>query len=441
MSVFSKAIDEITVSDVAKLKGTPESGVLEFKQELPTEKGLPDPWLRKPTAGNQRATPSSHAKQKILRELVAFSNSEGGYLVLGLEEVGQTPSVAGDMKPLPECAALAERFSQIVNSSTDPPLPGVRVRGISTNAEGDGVVLFHVPRSPLRPHRVSSSGEVTVRYETESKAISMRQVQDMMMRRAAEGMWLDKVFEEAQSAMARFVLPQTQSKTLSFRCTLAPESGPLALYNPMQYLSLCTRTTTPLYDQPPVSNRHIMAFDLAAGPGRQPATRPLVRGGRCEWISSFEWNNEMHPEGCTIELFETGVIRSVTRLSRGDRVMIPMEAIIFEAANALAVCDSLRSQIDAGYERYVMEVEIRYDHLNRKGSLRYDLPVVSSIELAPIPYVPGGSRGTLGEVPLILPRYPVGARADFPDVLQAITQDLYNAVGAWPPQGFKYRHF
>lgn len=146
---FQKTLDEIGKEDIEDLIGTPEGQTFEIKERL-SEKDIEDPWMREPAPGKKREPPSDKAKEKIFKEIVAFANSEGGWLVLGIKESDDKPASAAGINPLPDCVELAERLWQAAQDWIDPPVPFLRCRGIPID-NGSGVVVCHVPH-PISPH-------------------------------------------------------------------------------------------------------------------------------------------------------------------------------------------------------------------------------------------------------------------------------------------------
>jgi len=104
---FTKTLDEICEKDINELIDTPEGQLFEIKEGLSAEKNHTDPWNNKPETGKPRKGPGNYAKEKIFKELVAFANSEGGWLVLGLKESNDQPKRVADISPLPDCDDLA----------------------------------------------------------------------------------------------------------------------------------------------------------------------------------------------------------------------------------------------------------------------------------------------------------------------------------------------
>ncbi len=114
ISALIKPVTEIKKEDLAQLTQTnwPESENVEFKAELCRNRDGSDPWQ----VGNL----SDQAKNKLFKELVAFANTSGGRLFLGISETGGRPARADAIQPVPRCHELAERLEQSLASSIDP---------------------------------------------------------------------------------------------------------------------------------------------------------------------------------------------------------------------------------------------------------------------------------------------------------------------------------
>jgi hypothetical protein len=94
MTLGSKPLEAITIEDLQALidAGARETAVLEFKGSLPllAIKGAPtiDRWIEK---GDRVG---DFARDQLLAEIVAFSNGDGGTLILGLHETKDEPRSA-----------------------------------------------------------------------------------------------------------------------------------------------------------------------------------------------------------------------------------------------------------------------------------------------------------------------------------------------------------
>ncbi|HXQ65724.1 MAG TPA: ATP-binding protein, partial [Alphaproteobacteria bacterium] len=233
---FSKPLEAITEKDVLELQDTPEGQLFEIKETLPAEDARKrlDAWMSAPAQGQSRRGPDDYAKEGLFAELNAFANSEGGWLVLGLEETADKPSRAGAIKPLPECHELADRLQRAAHDWLDPPVPGLQFRGIEAGGgPRDGVIIARVPRSPLAPHRLNKARRTQEAYKRvgdETKPMGMREIQDMTLERALGHSRIEGAFEEARQRYGELVsdhFPQT--RLIGFQIVAVPSGGPLAI--------------------------------------------------------------------------------------------------------------------------------------------------------------------------------------------------------------------
>lgn len=116
----------------------------------------------------------SNHPEKIVREIVAFANSQGGLLLIG---VGDDKSIPG-LKFVEEDEYILERAIQ---KYCFPPIP-YRIERVPVTDERD-VLVFHVIKSSNSPHFViqdfeNNTGKVYVRVDDKSVQASkeMREV-------------------------------------------------------------------------------------------------------------------------------------------------------------------------------------------------------------------------------------------------------------------------
>lgn len=95
-------------------------------------------------------------KREFLKDVSAFANSQGGHLVLGIEEASSVATaIAGIGGSNPDVEIL--RMEQMARSGLEPSATGIRIKAIPTSS-GDHALLLRVPRSWNPPHRVSAQG-------------------------------------------------------------------------------------------------------------------------------------------------------------------------------------------------------------------------------------------------------------------------------------------
>lgn len=186
--MLRKPLNELTSSDILALieRGATEDTALEFKRALATKDGADDPWIRGGKVG-------TNAKRDLIKELVAFANTDGGTLVLGVGEDGQKRATS--YNAIPECRTLADCLGASLIEAADPSLTSLQSVGIELDG-GSGVVVFRVPPSHLAPHRAKDDMQCYVRQGDCSVPMSMRQVRDLAVARASSLQQVERALEE-----------------------------------------------------------------------------------------------------------------------------------------------------------------------------------------------------------------------------------------------------
>jgi predicted HTH transcriptional regulator len=194
MRILRDPLESITAADIQQLCAdeVSESTELELKSDLPSKAGKQaDPWY----AGNAFG---DYARNKIAEEVVAFANTLGGVVCIGIEESSDHPKRAVATLPLPRVHELARRLRQSVYDMIDPPLPILEAAGVEFGTNGDGVVLLRVPPSRRRPHRNQANKEVFVRRAEESVRVSMREVQELTLQAVSEAAKTDTIIADSR---------------------------------------------------------------------------------------------------------------------------------------------------------------------------------------------------------------------------------------------------
>lgn len=159
--------------NLLELLRTPEGKALEFKRDLSSRKG-------------------------IVRSLVAFANSAGGVLLVGVDD--RTRHVRGVEKPLD----VVETLANIVSGSIAPRLvPEIELLPF----RGTQVVAVQVHLSPLRPHHVKAEGHESgtfVRVGSTNRRADTDLIEEM--RRSVRG----ESFDEQP-------MPDLDSEAIDFR--------------------------------------------------------------------------------------------------------------------------------------------------------------------------------------------------------------------------------
>ena len=186
-------LDSLTAADIDQLCAdqAAEGTELELKSELPSKAGrAADPWHAGGGIGE-------YARNEIAEEIIAFANTFGGVVCIGIEETADHPKRAKAPRPIPRVHELARRLRQAVHDIVDPPLPVLEAVGVECGrSPGAGVVIMRVPPSRRRPHRHHVSKEVFVRRADESARITMREIQELTIQAVSEAGRIDSVIRE-----------------------------------------------------------------------------------------------------------------------------------------------------------------------------------------------------------------------------------------------------
>lgn len=113
--------------------------------------------------------------EKVIKELVAFANTDGGHLFIGVSDNGEIPGVK---YPDDEIFAL----NQAIEKYCRPTLP-VQIDTIRL-AEEATLVVYTIPSSDKKPHHVIVEGKKQVFVRTADKSIkASKQVTEIIERR------------------------------------------------------------------------------------------------------------------------------------------------------------------------------------------------------------------------------------------------------------------
>lgn len=198
MQFFEKPLDQITLQDISWLieNEVREGQTFELKGALSADKGTVEPW----TSGENKIGRTAVAS--LVRELVSFTNSQGGTLVLGVAEGGERPARATAITPVRAAIQLAERLKRTCPDNFDPPVYGFEIAGIETEDDGSGVVVMRIPASPYGPHRSRADKECYVRRNDEAMAIGMDEIQRRVIEASQQRDKADEWFQKQRPVAA-----------------------------------------------------------------------------------------------------------------------------------------------------------------------------------------------------------------------------------------------
>lgn len=395
--MFAKRLTDLSRDDLQRLvdEEVPEGAEVEFKQTLPSKHGNVDPWLAGGSSVGERA------RNELIEELIAFANSYGGTLLLGIAETQSKPPRASAIVPVPRCTELAERLKLQCRDCIEPQIPLLEIVGIETELDGSGVVVFSAPQSRMAPHRHIPLRECYVRRADRSEKMTMREIQDLTLLVSHGLQAIEKKFsaqsEKFNQAFDNYSGPHTPG-AYGIRATLVP--------------------LTPLYISRVHNNCDVQPRlkELPATWGACevnvsfPATlfpfRPILRGTRGESkADEFQVAAEVHCDGM--------IEYTLLCMNHQPWCLYP-EWLMALVVNALITSERFRQAVGIPDVEFGMDVEIlvwgnalAVDSFKHRGGYLGELPVGS----------------------VAFPRYSVGSLPEMSDVTALFFQDYLHASG------------
>lgn len=395
-SLLLKPLDLVTPDDVTDMLGWPETSTVEYKGELPGRDGHPDAWLR-------GGKVEGYARDKLFKEVVAFANSAGGHLLLGVEEAEGTLPTAGSIRPIPRCADLAERLARMAQS-IDPPIPLLLVRGVPTDGDA-GLVIFSVPQSRSAPHR-STDRECYVRRGTESVPISMREIREMIYASERRAGMATALFERASRNFSNWLATPIEGGlgSIGFRITAVPVGAALELGRLYARRDLVqSQQSYPLLSR----GRRFQAYR----PYTQERSRPIVRGVR--------WTYDEDGIPTYLDLHSNGMVDFGVRDGRRENGrLLAVGWVLGGLIHVLHMVQRLRTEAGTPDCEYAVQVEL--DAVPRAGP-------VQLLGLYPTTF--GDLVGQGLQMPLTLASFSFGPMSELDQALSTVMTDIYDAAG------------
>lgn len=191
--MIPKDIEKITWVDIQNLLaiGRTEGDTIEFKSSF---KGGSD-FLALSDGQKDKAI------EVLAKEVIAFLNSQGGDLVIGIEESANEFAKAESICKVQNIDVMPDRLSQSLSARIEPFQALLSITQVKeSDGETAGVLVIRAPASLRAPHRSIKSKECYVRRGRESVPMPMDEIQDLSLRRLTKRGYLDasisKFFEE-----------------------------------------------------------------------------------------------------------------------------------------------------------------------------------------------------------------------------------------------------
>jgi hypothetical protein len=174
--MIPKALVDLEWSDIEELieLAREEDDQIEFKSSF---KGQDDYTALN---DNQR----QHAVDSLVREVIAFLNTRGGDVIVGIGESDGPRPTAASIHPIKAAAETANRVERGLAALVEPAQTNISVRGIVKPENGsEGVLIVRVEPSIRAPHRSKRTLDCYARRGSESVPMAMDEIQDLTINR------------------------------------------------------------------------------------------------------------------------------------------------------------------------------------------------------------------------------------------------------------------
>jgi hypothetical protein len=432
MTPFGKPAARVTAADIQQLidDKEPEGRYLEYKRDIPISDeeqkqargaGRGDPqdrsWL-------QNRPLRAFGRDKLMEELVAFANADGGVLILGITETKSEPARANGFNLLPDVVSLERRLRDALVDCIEPRLPFASVVAVPIAPSGEGVVILETEPSRLGPHRVRRTREATIRREDRCDQMTMAEIHDMVIHNArrfdAVTATLEERAEVFQKTFFRTLLAHVPDSTV----IVSDPEGRVDMWFAQEGMAAFgLRVTLVPHDDLGIPRLQ----DLA---GLVPPHQSLQRDGEqpvsdsdLVWISEHEGRpllggvEQFTELGNFVRYYcvrRDGLVEG-TALSWSNMEIVDVELLVATVACVLGVYDRLREKAGAPS----MPAEIGIEVLTRGK------PIVPRVGSS----VPFARGHTPLERKTTFPIMSVSDREGFTEVVNAVAGDLVNASG------------
>ena len=398
--LFSKPLLEIDEVDLQALcdAGYPETDQVEYKEFLPGRTG-PDAWHD----GANSFT--DFARDQIFAEIVAFANTRGGHLLLGIEESSDSPKRAVSVRPIRDCHELARRLSQAAFACIEPTLSELQIVGVPVGQGGNGVALFRVRQSHSAPHRLIKDRHCYYRRGESTVALNMREIQDLTLNISRGLQHVEERlagFREEFHSKANLRVTSTSKGWVSSRVTSVPLT-PLRLTKEQVRATLLDRHAQ--FDAHYRSGQRRELFVMAMGFNN----KPVLRGTQIyTHTPPVTFEHSAYMDGSQ-SLTCVSVHDIADDVARGVSLNQQLGAI----ASALSISEAFAAHSSMPAAEFAVEVEI------------------TSTAGAPHLYVMAGPTPswTLDRERLLLPKYSYVPESGLSELLNLIQGDLFNCAG------------
>lgn len=419
--MFPTRLSEVVASEVHQVIKDEAAETIEFelKRSLPAKGGSVDPWMNNGKLGDE-------AKDKLAAEIIAFANTVGGTLIVGIDEDTATKRAQPPLFPIPRCKEAATRLHQAISDRIEPKLPLFECEGIVTEKDGtSGVILMRTLESYLAPHRHTQNNHCYVRRSDRAEPMSMLEIQEMTRQRARAAQDAERAFLESG---ARFFswLPHEHQRSHPYNGLqgIYTDHGTTKVWVGIWAVRVTARPFSPfslpdLPKQPWLKHIDARTFN-GTGQIRQLGWRdlqvtrtwlPRLRGVERE----FEGTNSLGLDRVgTDGLIERFVWQKQPEAGRPRNGFLEISELLWNVVCVVHAAELIRAATSRPTQRFALEIEL----------MSSDPLLLHGYPSTPHARIPMGS--------VTFPRYEIGELETLNDVITMVDKDVWNLGGYHP---------
>jgi hypothetical protein len=240
--------------------------------------------------------------QEFARDISAFANSKGGYLVYGMSEVDELPKGLVPLEGFDPGTAIGRMTSWAQEHVR--PRPTLQFKPVQLEA-GGAVMVVEVPRSWVGPHEVRQEHRFYHRTQHGKAPMDVDQIRQAFGQDQGFTQAVEK-FREDRSEFWRRRSPGLGAQSCTFLLHLLPAEGLMS----RRRISLTGTHFNPYYPVPHPAN---------SSEGRSNVWRGGTQHGHNLDGFYFQETTDGHGDSCSCQVFRNGAIEHkwVSR-ARGD---------------------------------------------------------------------------------------------------------------------------
>lgn len=363
-------------------------------------------------------------RRNLAKDVVAFANADGGWLIIGIRETGEEPARPAGIVPVIDCEQRAHTLRDQLVASTEPPVHGLKARGIPTVGTA-GVILVYIPPSATAPHGVihkDGRRVFAVRRNDQSTVLTVPEITELVIQTQNR---TGAVIARLSQRRAAFELFDFDGKgafpvAAAYRINLQPlRPRP---HIPRLYRRVDLLGTKRLW-QMQWEGRG--STSTAAPATHFDSWRPALEGAVAEQADVFEKRRLLTGEDGSVEAW---FLRSRSEDGLDPR-RIYFGWLAADIANVLEIGDRLRKEVGYGDSEMWLDVslDVRPERRDRRNDPDRFMPVVVDSQWNDALKVP---------IPLAFPMIRVTDGASFDQAVARVMELMFNAAGEPFEQAF-----